>query len=464
MNHNILIVDDEESITTFIQILLQKSGYKTFTAANGKEALEIYDKNQIDLVLTDLQMPTMDGMELLGQIKNRNPEAVVIMLTAHGTTESAVGAMKIGAYDYILKPAKNDEILLTIEKALETKVLRKENRSLRQSIQATYQFQNIIGNSQAMATVFDIVKRVAPTKSNILIMGESGTGKELVAKALHYSGPLKDKPFITVNCGAIPLTLMESEMFGHKKGSFTGASHDKEGLFHAAHTGTIFLDEVGDLPLEIQVKLLRVLQDRLIRPVGTLDDIPVDVRVVAATNRDLETMVKEGSFREDLYYRLNVIQIRTPSLRQRREDIPILAGYFLRKFTTQMKKNIASVSKDAMMKLTTYDYPGNVRELENSVERAVAVETSNTLQPTSLPSQFHENQNPFDKKRMDDVTIPDTGINLDEIVGNLEKVYIAKALEKGKGVKKRAATLLGITFRSMRYRLQKYGMDDGSEE
>ncbi len=323
MKPRILVVDDEESIREFLEIMLRKEGYEVTCAEDGQKAKDILLKKTFDMIVSDLQMPNVTGIELLRHVKESYPDTVFMMITAFGTTENAVDAMKLGAYDYLTKPFKIDEVRLNIHNALRAGTLEVENKTLKKELKKEYSFGNLVGNSEAMHRIFDLVKRVAIAPTNVLITGESGTGKEVVAKAIHYNGPLKDKPFVTINCGAIPEQLMESEMFGHKKGSFTGAVNDKSGLFEVADGGTLFLDEVGELPVTIQVKLLRAIQERVIRRVGATDDIKVEVRIMAATNRDLEVMIKEGGFRQDLFYRLNVINIKTPSLRERRDDIPL---------------------------------------------------------------------------------------------------------------------------------------------
>jgi two-component system response regulator PilR (NtrC family) len=406
------------------------------------------------------------GIELLKYVKDSYPDLVFMLITAFGTTESAVEAMKMGAYDYLTKPFKIDEVRLNIHNALRSKNLETENRVLKKELGKEYSFQNLVGNSEAMHKIYDLVKRVSTTPTNVLITGESGTGKEVVAKSIHYNGPLKDKPFVTINCGAIPEQLMESEMFGHKKGSFTGAIADKVGLFEVADGGTLFLDEVGELPVSIQVKLLRSIQERIIRRVGATDDIKVDVRLIAATNRDLEAMVKDGTFRQDLFYRLNVINIRTPSLRERRDDIPLLATHFLKKYDERLNKTISSISTEAMEMLKKYDYPGNVRELENIIERTVALEGGATILPESLPPFVNT---PSGRKMASshEIEIGDDGVDLDKIMGQIEKELLVKAIHSAGGVKKKASKLLNITFRSMRYRVEKYGLgstDDLDEE
>lgn len=457
MKAKILVVDDEESIREFLEIMLKKEGYEITLAEDGQKAKELVQKKSFDLIISDLQMPNLTGIELLKYMRQNYPEVLFMMITAFGTTETAVEAMKMGAYDYLTKPFKIDEVRINIANALKSKNLEFENRSLKKELNKEFSFQNIIGNSPAMHHVFDLIKRVSQAPTNILITGESGTGKEVIAKAIHYNGPLKDKPFVTINCGAIPENLMESEMFGHKKGSFTGAIADKQGLFEVADGGTLFLDEVGELPLSIQVKMLRALQERIVRRVGSTEDTKVDVRIIAATNRNLEDMVQKGTFRQDLYYRLNVIHIKTPALRDRKEDIPTLAFHFLKKFNEKLHKNINSISDDAMEMMKKYDYPGNVRELENMIERTVALEAGATVLPESLPPLVMTSSG----RKMassNEIEVTDDGLELDKIIGQIEKELIIKAIHKAGGVKKRAAKLLKITFRSMRYRIEKYNL------
>lgn len=457
MKARILVVDDEESIREFLEIMLKKEGYEVTLAEDGQKAKDLLSKKTFDMIISDLQMPHVTGIELLKHVKDTYPDVVFMLITAFGTTETAVEAMKMGAYDYLTKPFKIDEVRLNIQNALRSRNLEVENRSLKKELVKEYSFQNMVGNSPAMHSIFDLIKRVSQTPTNVLITGESGTGKEVVAKAIHYNGPLKDKPFVTVNCGAIPENLMESEMFGHKKGSFTGAVADKVGLFEVADNGTLFLDEVGELPLTIQVKLLRVIQERVLRRVGATDDYKVDVRIIAATNRNLEEMVQKGTFRQDLFYRLNVINIKTPSLRERRDDVPLLANYFLKKYNERLGKNIGAISTEAMEILKKYDYPGNVRELENLIERTVALESGATILPESLPPMV----NTTSGRKMassDEIEIGDDGVDLDKVMGQIEKELLIKAIHAANGVKKRAAKLLHISFRSMRYRIEKYNL------
>ena len=457
----ILVADDEQSMREFLDIMLEKEGYKVSLAANGEEVVKLIDNDLFDLVLLDIRMPKLDGISALKKIKAIAPETVVIMITAYASADTAIKAMKEGAYDYITKPFKVDEIKLIIKNALEKKNLQKENILLKQVVRDRFHFGNIIGQSSKMVSLYDLLEKVSPTKTNILITGESGTGKELVAKAIHYNSPRKEKPFVTLNCGAIPETLIESELFGHMKGAFTDAIATKKGLFEVADEGTLFLDEISELPLLMQVKLLRVLQDREFKRVGGTEDIRVDVRIISATNKDLEEAVKEKRFREDLFYRLNVIQIRLPSLRERKEDIPLLTNHFLKKYSEELNKNISKVCPQALQILLNYEYPGNVRELQNIIERAVALESSQELTPNNLNSYLSES--PLLKKGAMDIEIPNEGIDMEKMVEELERTLLLKALDKTQGIKKKAAELLHINFRSMRYRLEQYGLNQGTD-
>jgi two-component system response regulator PilR (NtrC family) len=455
----ILVVDDEESIREFFEIMLKREGYEVLTAGNGREALETLKKGQVDLIISDIQMPEMSGMELLAKVKELDAEAVMIMITAFASTETAVEAMKLGAYDYVQKPFKIDEVKIIVRQALEKRSLKMENQQLKKELGTKYAFDNIIGGAPPMLRIYEMVKRVANTKSSVLITGESGTGKELIARAIHYNGPLKDKPFVTVNCGAIPENLMESEMFGHKKGSFTGAIADKKGLFEVANGGTIFLDELGELPLTMQVKLLRVIQEGTFKRVGGTEDVTVEVRLISATNRNLDVEVKNGRFREDLFYRMNVIQIHCPPLRERKEDVVMLSNHFLEKFSKVLGMGAKKISNEAMEVLKRYHYPGNVRELENIVERTVALEPSPLILPESLPRHMLEAQAPTGQLDANKIEIDaEKGIDLERLVADFERTLLTKALQQTGGIKKKAAKLLAISFRSMRYRVDKYGL------
>ena len=447
----ILIVDDEVSMREFLEIMLSKEGYKVSSSGSGKEALKMLNDTIYDLIVSDVQMPGMNGIELLRNVKEVCPDTTVIMITAYASTESGVEAMKAGAYDYITKPFKVDEIKLIIKNALDKKRLEVENLLLKREFRERYSFAGILGSSPEMLRVYDLIEKIGPTKTNVLVEGESGTGKELVAKAIHFQSPRRDKPFVTITCGAIPDGLMESELFGHMKGSFTGAIANKAGLFEMADGGTVFLDEIGELPLLIQVKLLRVIQERSFRRVGGTEDITVDVRVISATNKTLEEEVKKGNFREDLYYRLNVLQIRMPPLRERLSDVPILALHFLDKYAKEHGKDVKGITTVAMRILEGYSYPGNVRELENVIERGVALEQGAQLSAESLPGF----------KQL--TYIPPGGLDLEQAVGKYEKALLVAALDKVDGVKKRAAKLLNISFRSIRYRLDKYGLNTGED-
>lgn len=455
----ILVADDEQSMREFLDIMLKKEEYKVSLASNGEEVVKLIDNDLFDLVLLDIRMPKLDGISALKKIKAIAPETIVIMITAYASADSAIKAMKEGAYDYITKPFKIEEIKLIIKNALEKKNLQKENILLKRVVRDRYHFGNIIGQSQKMVVLYDLLEKVSPTKTNILITGESGTGKELVAKAIHYNSPRKEKPFVTLNCGAIPESLIESELFGHMKGAFTDAIATKKGLFEVADEGTIFLDEISELPLLMQVKLLRVLQDKEFKRVGGTEDIRVDVRIISATNINLEEGVKEKRFREDLFYRLNVIQIKLPPLRDRKEDVQILANHFLKKYSEELNKNIAKISPEALPILLNYEYPGNVRELQNIIERAVALESNQELTAHNLSSYL--NEQPLLRKGPIDIEIPNEGIDLEKMVEDLERTLLLKALDKTKGIKKKAAELLHINFRSMRYRLEKYGLNHG---
>ena len=455
LKDKILVVDDEQSMREFLEIMLKKEDYKVSLASNGEEVLKLLERDIFDLVLLDVRMPKMDGIAVLKKIKTLAAETIVIMITAYASHDTAVKAMKEGAYDYITKPFKIDEIKLIIKNALEKKNLQKENSLLKQVVRDRYHFDNIIGQSQKMQALYELLEKVSPTKTNILVTGESGTGKELVAKAIHYNSPRKDRPFVTLNCGAIPESLIESELFGHMKGAFTDAIATKKGLFEVADEGTLFLDEISELPLLMQVKLLRVLQDREFKRVGGTEDLRVDVRIIAATNKDLEEAVREKRFREDLFYRLNVIQIKLPPLRERTDDIPRLAMHFLKKYSAELNKPISTVSPEALRLLQDYAYPGNVRELQNIIERAVALEISQELTAQNLRSYLDDHLQM--KKVGLDLDIPREG--LEKFVEEIERTLLVKALDRTHGIKKKAAELLGINFRSMRYRLEKYGLN-----
>ncbi len=459
MPPKILIVDDELSMREFLSILLEREGYAIELAENAELAIKLMESNSYDLILSDVNMPGLDGLALLKRVKEVSPDTAVLVITAFSTAEQAVEAMKCGAYDYIPKPFKVEEIKVLVGNALEKRALKKENRRLREEAQERHCFSDFVGKSKKMHELYAIIEKLAQSNASVLILGESGTGKELAARAIHSNSVRNTKPFVAINCGAIPATLMESELFGHQKGAFTGAIADRAGLFEQAEGGTLFLDEIGEVPLQLQTKLLRVLQERQFRRVGGTDDRNADVRIVAASNRDLEEQVKEGSFREDLFYRVNVVQIKMPALRERTEDIPLLVEHFYKKFT-QPPYGEEVISPEALHLLMTYPFPGNVRELENLVERCTVL-GGKTITKDCLPYQVINFQHSLSAK--DYLDIPVEGLNLEAYLDGIEKRLLLQALEKGGGVKKRAAELLGLTFRSFRYRLAKFGMDAGEE-
>lgn len=461
----ILVVDDEPSMLEFLKIMLKKEGYGVDCTTSGKEAIEFCEELSYDMVITDIKMPQVTGLDVLHRIKEIAPETVIILITAYATMETAIEAMKEGAYDYITKPFKVDEIKSIIKNALESKKQYRENTLLPGEFDNSYKFGSIslVGKSKEMMKVYNLIQKVSQTKSNVLIYGESGTGKELVAKAIHYNGSRKNSPLLTINCGGVPESLLESELFGHKKGSFTGALYNKAGLFEAADGGTIFLDEVGDLPLPIQIKLLRVVQDKTFKPIGETEESSVDVRIISATNKDLEQKVIQGEFREDLFYRLNVIQIRIPPLRDRKEDIPILTHYFLERYSNELGKDIRRISSYAMESLFNYNFPGNVRELETIIERSVALETPSIVLPDSLALAEFKNGHEKSEKEIK-IEIPPEGLDMEAVLGNLEKNILLDTLKKTRGAKKMAAELLNINLRSLRYKLEKHGIRDAEDD
>ncbi len=458
----ILVVDDEQSLRDVLSIMLKRAGYTVTMATDGEEAVELLNKEIFDLVITDLKMPKVDGMEVLKAVKSTSPETVVLIITAFASADSAVEAMKQGAYDYLTKPFQVDEVQLIVRNALEKRRLTTENLLLKREMASQSSFAQLVGQSDAMQKVFEVVRKVADSKSNVLICGESGTGKELVARAIHYNSIRSTMPFVAVNCSAVPETLLESELFGHMKGSFTGAISNKAGLFEIANGGTIFLDEIGDTTPTIQVKLLRVIQEREFRRVGGSQDIKVDVRVVAATNRDLEKAVADGSFREDLYYRLDVIPIRLPPLRMRTSDIPLLVNHFLERFAKESNKPKPVISPDAMHVLLGHEWRGNVRELENLIERVVAFSTEGTVTDAEVRGWLHR---PAVQPQQQAVPLDltDDGLDLEGLINGIEKDLLLKALERSKWVKKKAARMLRLNTRSFRYRLEKYAIKGGRD-
>lgn len=451
---NILIVDDEQSYRQLLSLVFEGDGHIIRTAANGREAVDLIKKEPAHVIISDVKMPDMDGIELLRQVRELYPDAGVILVTAHASVETAREAFKLGADDFIEKPFDVEELKLIVKKTLEKQALIDENRAFRRAQRERGSVKNIIGNSAKMQAIFQMIETVAEVQSTVLITGESGTGKELVARAIHDLSPRAEKPFISINCGAFTETLLESELFGYVKGSFTGANTNRKGLFEAANKGTIFLDEIGEMSPAMQVKLLRVLQERRIRPVGAHDEIPIDARVIAATNRDLKQMSIDGLFREDLFYRISVIPITLPPLRERREDIADLVAHFIRKFCDQTGRQL-SISPRSMQLLENYMWGGNVRELEHTIERAVALERGDEIQPERFPEHI-TNYNP--ERINAEFELPDTGINLSAHLDNLEKTYVIEALRKTSGNQTKAADLLQMQVRSLRHLLDKHSI------
>jgi two-component system response regulator PilR (NtrC family) len=458
--YHILVVDDELSMRELLEYLLTKQGYKVTCAESGTRAVEMLAEDRYDLMICDIRLGDITGLDVLRASKAKNPDTVVIMISAYVTTEVAVEAMNEGAYDYVPKPFDNDELKATIANALELKTLEQEKETVDDQLKKNIHFSKIVGNSPAMEHIFNMIRQVAPTRTNVLVTGESGTGKELIARAIHDESERSVKPFVAINCGGIPENLMESELFGHMKGSFTGATQDKKGLFAAAHKGTVFLDEIGELSMPLQVKLLRVVQEKTFKPVGSNEDIEVDCRIISATNKKLAKEVIEGRFREDLFYRLNVIEIKVPPLRERKGDLKALAQHFLDKYSREMGKEIKKLSSYAVDLMNKNEFQGNVRELENLMERSVALTSTNIILPESLALSVHKRRwiEGVEGKRydLDDVA---KGIALDVVLREIEYAYLQKALEISDGNKNRAAELLGITFRSFRHRLGKLADD-----
>ncbi|MFH1156298.1 MAG: sigma-54 dependent transcriptional regulator [Pseudomonadota bacterium] len=453
----ILIVDDELSMREFLDVLLTQEGYSVSSAKNGKTALRMIESKDYDLILSDIRLGDITGLDLLKAAKQKNSDTVVIMISAYSTTEIAVEAMNEGAFDFVPKPFDNRELKIAIERALEQKRPAEFRDTPENELKENIYFGKIIGKSPGMLRIFDMIKQVAKTKTNVLITGESGTGKELIARAIHDLSDRKEDPFVVVNCGGIPETLIESEFFGHVKGSFTGAIFDKKGLFEAAHKGTIFLDEIGELSPMLQVKLLRVVQETVVKPVGGTREMPVDVRIISATNKRLEQEVIDGKFREDLFFRLNVIPIKVPPLRDRKGDIQLLAQHFAEKYSSRMGKEIVKLSSYALDFLNKYSFPGNVRELENLIERSVALSSTNIILPESLTISMHKKRRWIEgiqgsRFDLDDV---EQGVDLDKILSTIEGAYLKKAMEIASGNKSKAADILGITLRSLRYRITK---------
>ena len=454
----VLVVDDEQAMREFLTVLLEKQGHGVIAACDGEQALKLVEKQPPDLVISDVRMPKVDGIGLLAGIRERHPDLPVILITAYASSDSTIQAMRLGADDYITKPFRIDEIRLVVEKALARHRTRQKGPASQPSALEAPKLEGIIGRSPKMIELYKLISRIGGLDSTVLITGESGTGKELVARTIHCTSPRTDRPFLAINCGAIPDQLLESELFGHVKGAFTGAVSHKAGLFEVANHGTVLLDEIAEMSPGLQVKLLRFLQWRSFRRVGGTEDLEVDVRLIAATNKDLDKAIEDGAFRKDLFYRLNVIPIHVSPLRERKEDIPLLANSLLAQFVLRQQRGPASISQEAMEILVRYQWPGNVRELENVVERAVALETTDQLTPMSLPLQIREGDHGGGPPRGVAIALPPEGIELDATVSNVEKDLMLQALERSGWVQTRAAELLKISFRSFRHKAKKYGI------
>jgi two-component system response regulator PilR (NtrC family) len=454
----ILVVDDEQSLRELLAIVLRREGYEVLLAENGRAAVDIIEREPVDVLISDINMPDMSGVEVLRAAKKVDQDILGIMITAFASTETAIEAMRLGACDYLSKPFDIDLLKMKVREKVENRLLRQENVLLKRTLGLSHQFSNIIGRSAAMLEVFKMIETIARTNSTILITGESGTGKGLVAQAVHFHSLRREKPMVSLNCGAMPETLLESELFGHMRGAFTGADANKKGLLEVAEKGTIFLDEIGEMSGVMQVKLLRVLQERKFRRVGGLEEVTADIRVIAATNQDLEKAVADGRFREDLFYRINVIPIVLPPLRERREDIPLLAEHFLAKYADQMQKPVTGISRPALELLMRHDWPGNIRELENVLERAVALEATPTILVESLPQTIRGGAAARTNGNPAPVELPETGFDLEAHVQNIERGYLAEALQRAGGVQVKAAELLGMSFRSFRYYAKKYNL------
>ena len=453
----ILVVDDERSMRELLAIVLRREGYEVLLAENGRSAVDVLEREPVDLLISDIKMPDLSGVEVLRAAKRIDQDILGIMITAFASTDSAIEAMRLGACDYLSKPFDIDLLKMKVREKIENRQLRQENVLLKRTLGLSHQFSNIIGRSEPMLAVFKMIETVARTNSTILLTGESGTGKGLVAQAIHFQSLRRDKPMVSLNCGAMPEALLESELFGHMRGAFTSADANKKGLLEIAEKGTIFLDEIGEMSAVMQVKLLRVLQERRFRRVGGLEELQADIRVIAATNQDLSRLIAEGRFREDLYYRINVIPIALPPLRERREDIPLLAEHFLAKYSEQMGKNVSGLSHESMDFLASYDWPGNIRELENVIERAVALEGTPAILPDSLPEQIR-GELPRSTAAPTAEALPQSGFDLEAHVQEIERGYIAEALKRAGGVQVKAAELLGMSFRSFRYYVKKYNL------
>ena len=449
----ILIIDDEKSILDLLKVVFKKEGYQVATALSASRALELIEKNDFDLVLSDIKLPEMNGMEILKFIKDKKPDLPVVMMTAYGTIKQAVEALKAGALDYVVKPFDIEELKIVVAHGLEKRRLKEENIQLKKELQNKYKFENMIGKSKKMKEIYSLIEKIASTDSTVLITGESGTGKEMAARAIHFLSHRRDFSFVSINCSALPENLLESELFGHTRGAFTGAVVEKKGMFEMAQQGTLFLDEVSEMSAWTQVKVLRSLQERKIRRVGGTEEIAIDVRIIAATNQDLKKKIEEGSFREDLFYRLNVISFEMPPLRKRKEDLPLLISHFLQKYCHQMGRKMKRIAPEVMQVFESYSWPGNVRELENVIERIVAIEERGTITEESLPAELLQPHQEPDNK-----FLFRPGFNLNDYLEDIARNYIRQALEATGGNLKQASSILGVNYRSLRYLIEKYNL------
>jgi DNA-binding NtrC family response regulator len=455
----ILVIDDEKSILDLLSVVFEKEGYAVETSLSATRAVELMGNEDFDIIISDIKMPKMSGMELLRYVRKNRPDIPIVMITAYGTIKQAVEALKAGAMDYIVKPFDVEELKIIVAQGLEKKRLKEENLFLKKELKERYDVEKMIGKSKVMQEIYNLIEKVARTDSTVLITGESGTGKEIAARAVHYLGTRLERAFVSINCGALPENLLESELFGHVKGSFTGAVFNKKGMFEVAEKGTLFLDEVGEMSPWTQVKLLRALQDKRIRRVGGTEEIPVDVRIIAASNQDLKKSIDSGKFREDLFYRLNVISFEMPPLRKRKEDIPLLVTHFLKKYCNGMGRQMKRIAPDVIDVLESYTWPGNVRELENAIERVVAIEERGTITKGSLPKEMLQPDN-----KQETAPAIEPGFDLNVVMDEISSGYVKQALQFSKGNLKEAANVLGVNYRSMRYLVEKHGLKSTNRE
>jgi two-component system response regulator PilR (NtrC family) len=454
----ILIIDDEKSILDLLSVVFKKEGYIVETSLSAKNALELVDKEEFDLILTDIKLPQMSGMRILKYVKEKYPAMPVVMITAYGTIKQAIEALKMGAMDYIVKPFNMEELKIIVAQGLENRRIQQENVLLKKDLEEKYGMNNMVGKSKKMLEVYNLIEKIAGTDSTVLISGESGTGKEIAARAIHFHSRRRERPFVSINCGALPENLLESELFGHVKGSFTGAIANKKGMFETAEKGTLFLDEVGEMSPWTQVKLLRTLQDKRVRRVGGTEEFPIDVRIIGATNQDLKKRIEEGKFREDLFYRLNVISLELPPLRNRKEDIPLLVNHFLSKYCDKMGRDMKRMAPRVMKVFESYSWPGNVRELENSIERVIAIEERETITESSLPEELISPQREQDRSYE-----VKPGFDLNATLDDISRTFVQQALQRTNGNLKETAILLGINYRSLRYLIEKLGLRSAKE-